>query len=120
MPNHYLFKGIKNNNYNLFFQEELHRRKALLYPPFSRLILIKCTSKRELKKEIAQGIKIPGNDVEILGPSISKNKKREYEYRLLLKSSNRMQLHAAARSVIGMFRNSRDVRVRVDVDPIDI
>ncbi|MCJ7481823.1 MAG: primosomal protein N' [Thermodesulfovibrionales bacterium] len=117
LPHHYLFKGVKNNDYDLFFQEELHRRKALLYPPFSRLILIKCVSKRELSKEISENIKKTGGDVEILGPSVSKNKKKEYEYKLLLKSPVRGKLHAAAKSIIETFRASKDVRVKIDVDP---
>ncbi len=120
MPQHYLFKGIKKNDYDSFFQEELLRRKSLLYPPFSRLILVKCVSKRDLTKEITQNIKMPDHDVEILGPSVSKNKKRGYEYKLLLKSPVRGQLHAAAKSIIEMFRGSRDVRMRVDVDPVEI
>jgi primosomal protein N' (replication factor Y) len=117
MPHHYLFKGVKNNDYDSFFQEELHRRKALLYPPFSRLILVKCVSKRELSKEISENIKKPGGDVEILGPSVSKNKKKEYEYKLLLKSPVRGKLHAAAKSIIETFRASKDVRIKIDVDP---
>jgi len=58
--------------------------------------------------------------VEILGPSVSKNKKKEYEYKLLLKSPVRGKLHAAAKSIIETFRTSKDVRIRVDVDPVEI
>ena len=46
MPQHDVFKALKTNIADGFFQEELRRRKSLLYPPFSRLILIKCISKR--------------------------------------------------------------------------
>jgi len=120
MPQHYLFKGIKKNDYDSFFQEELLRRKTLLYPPFSRLILVKCVSKRDLTKEITKNIPVPEHDVEILGPSVSKNKQRENEYKLLLKSPIRGQLHAAAKSIIDAFRGTRDVRMRVDVDPVEI
>jgi primosomal protein N' (replication factor Y) (superfamily II helicase) len=117
MPHHYLFKGIKNNDYDSFFQEELQRRKALLYPPFSRLILAKCVSKKEVSKELLENINKTGGDVEILGPSVSKNKKKEYEYKLLLKSPIRGKLHAAAKSIVELFRTSKDVRVKIDVDP---
>jgi len=92
-------------------------RNALLYPPCSRLILVKCVSKRELSKQIAENIKKTGGDVEILGPSVSKNKKRENEYKLLLKSPVRGKLHATAKSIIEMFRASKDVRIKIDVDP---
>jgi primosomal protein N' (replication factor Y) len=117
MPHHYVFKGVKNNDYDLFFQEELQRRKALLYPPFSRLILVKCVSKRELSKEKEEKIRKTVSDVEILGPSVSKNKKKENEYKFLLKSPVRGNLHTAARSIIELFRASKDVRIKIDVDP---
>jgi primosomal protein N' (replication factor Y) len=117
MPQHYVFKGIKNNDYDLFFQEELKRRKALLYPPFSRLILVKCISKRDLSKTLSENSKQPASDVEILGPAVSKNRKRENEYLLLLKSPNRVALHAAAKSINETLRRLRDVRIRIDVDP---
>lgn len=117
MPQHHLFRGIKQNNYELFFQEELEKRKALLYPPFSRLILLRCISRRDLNTELSGNRTQPGSDVEVLGPSVSKNMKGEYEYKLLLKSPNRIALHSAARVMSEKFRNKRDVRVRIDVDP---
>jgi len=117
MPQHDVFKALKTNIADGFFREELRRRKSLLYPPFSRLILIKCISKNDLTKEIMENVKSPGEDVEILGPSLSKNKKEEYECRLLLKSPNRGQLHAAARSITAFFENKRGIEVKVDVDP---
>jgi len=36
---------------------------------------------------------------------------------LLLKSPVRGKLHAAAKSIIEIFRASKDVRVKIDVDP---
>jgi primosomal protein N' len=39
---------------------------------------------------------------------------------LLLKSPVRGKLHAAAKSIIETFRASKDVRIRVDVDPVEI
>jgi primosomal protein N' (replication factor Y) (superfamily II helicase) len=117
MPQHYIFKSIKNKDYNLFFQEELRKRKALLYPPFSKLILVKCISKRDLSKALSENSKKPEDDVEILGPSVSKNKKRENEYLVLLKSPNRVALHERAKEFFDSFRALRGVRIRIDVDP---
>ncbi len=118
MPQHYIFKSTKSNNYDDFFQEELQRRRALLYPPFSRLVIVRCFSKRDLSKQLSGSMREAGkDDVDILGPSILKNKKGEYEYKLLLRSPSRRRLHAAAKSVIETFSNSRDVRIRIDVDP---
>jgi len=120
IPQHHVFKGMKQHDYDLFFREELEKRKDLLYPPFSRLILVKCVSKRDLFTELSENIIKPDSEVEVLGPSVSKNNKGEYEYTFLLKSPNRMALHAQARRISEKFRNIRDLRVRIDVDPQSI
>jgi primosomal protein N' (replication factor Y) len=120
MPQNYLFKYLKNYDYDSFFKEELNRRKALAYPPYSRLVLMRFASERDLSKKLSGLLKKTDNDVEILGPFISKNKQGEDEYKLLLKSSVRGKLHATAKSVIDAFKDSKDVKSKVDVDPIVI
>jgi primosomal protein N' len=65
-------------------------------------------------------MKKPVDALEIIGPSIIKTKKGENEYRLLLKSSLREKLHSTAKSLIQAFRNQKDVRIKVDVDPVKI
>lgn len=117
MPHHDMFKALKTKNADLFFQEELRRREALRYPPFAHLILLSCTSRNDLTKDIAEIIKTDSRSGEILGPSISKNKKGDNEYRLLLKSADRGRLHETARSIVNALKNALDVRVKVDVDP---
>jgi primosomal protein N' (replication factor Y) len=120
MPQNYLFKCIKNNDYNLFLREELSRRKSLKYPPFSRLLLMRFISQRDLSKKLSEIMEKKDEGVEILGPSILKNTKGKYEFKLLLKSSVRGSLHSAARTFVELFKDSKDVKVKVDVDPISI
>jgi primosomal protein N' (replication factor Y) len=72
MPQHYLFKYLRNYDYSSFFKEELHRRKSLRYPPYSRLVIIKFITERDLSKELLEIIGRTDKDVEILGPSLSK------------------------------------------------
>jgi len=152
MPQNYLFKCIKNNDYNLFLREELSRRKSLNYPPFSRLLLMRFISQKDIFVKLSEIINktmrtippIPplvkgGRDyglvkgkrgdyetkkmddkVEILGPSVSKNKHGKYEFKLLLKSAVRGALHSAARTFVESFKDSKDVKIKVDVDPISI
>jgi primosomal protein N' (replication factor Y) len=123
MPQHYLYKYLKQYDYNAFSREELEIRRSLRYPPYSRLILVKIVSKSDFSKELSEVLNNSQGevrDVEILGPYISRTKKGEDEFKLLLKSSVRMSLHVAARDLIKAFKNSRDVKIRVDVDPIEI
>jgi primosomal protein N' (replication factor Y) len=116
----HLFKCIKNNDYNLFLREELSRRKSLHYPPYARLLLLRFASKNDLSSELSNIQKKFTEEVEFLGPSVSENKRGKYEFKLLLKSSIRGNLHSVARTFLSKYRESRDVAVKVDVDPISI
>jgi primosomal protein N' (replication factor Y) len=118
MPQNYLFKCIKNYDYNLFFREELSRRKSPRYPPYTRLLLMRFISKEDLSRELSNIMKKTNKDVEILGPSISKNTKGKNEFKLLLKSAIRGSLHSVARIFIEAFKGSKDVKIKVDVDPV--
>ncbi len=120
MPQNYLYKYLKNYDYTSFFTEELNRRKALLYPPYSKLLLIKFISKNNISKELSKIIGKINEEVEILGPSMSKNTQGKNEFRLLLKSSIREKLHSVARTFMESFKDSKEVMIRVDVDPISI
>jgi len=119
MPQNYLYKCLKTYDYNSFFKEELERRRDLSYPPFSKLLLIKFITKRDISSKLLN-MKKPVDALEIIGPSIIKTKKGENEYRLLLKSSLREKLHSTAKSLIQAFKNQKDVRIKVDVDPVKI
>jgi primosomal protein N' (replication factor Y) len=154
MPQDYLYKYLKNYDYLSFFKEELHRRKELLYPPYSRLLLIKFRGKRDIFAELSEiinktkkiipshppsipplprvdteGLKRRGGDykikrmddnVEVLGPNIRKNARGRYEFILLLKSPVRTSLHSVAEAFISAFKGSKDVKIKIDVDPISI
>jgi primosomal protein N' (replication factor Y) (superfamily II helicase) len=123
MPENYLFQSLKTYDHQLFFKEELIRRNTLFYPPFSRLILIRVITGRDISRELSECIdkgETETGDVEILGPHLSKTPKGKNEYKILLKSAIREQLHAAAKSFTEAFKDSRDLRVRVDVDPMVI
>ena len=120
MPQNYVLKHLKDYSYTSFFREEIQRRKCLFYPPYSRLLLIRFISKRDLSRELSEIIGKADRDVEILGPSISTNTRGRHEFRLLLKSSIRGGLHSVARTFIEAFKGSKDTVVRVDVDPITI
>ncbi len=120
MPQNYLFKKLKNNDYPSFFMEELNRRKSLLYPPYSKLLVIKFISKNDISRKLSEIIERADKDVEILGPSISKDTRGKNDFRILLKSSIRRRLHSVAKTFIEAFKNSKDTSVKIDVDPISI
>ncbi|HMK50430.1 MAG TPA: primosomal protein N' [Thermodesulfovibrionales bacterium] len=120
MPQHYLYQHLRRYDYLSFVKEENKRRLELDYPPYSRLMLIRCISEKNLSKELS-GIceKVP-EDVRVLGPQASITTSGKNEFRILLKSSVRGSLHAAAGRFIAAFTNIKDVKIRVDVDPVTI
>jgi primosomal protein N' (replication factor Y) len=120
MPQHYLFKCIRNSDYSAFFREELERRKSLHYPPYSRLLLLRFISDKDLFGELSDVKSRIYKEVEILGPSLSKNTKGKNEFKLLLKSSVRGDLHFVTKTFVESFKDSKNVKIKVDVDPISI
>lgn len=119
MPQNYLYRYLKNYSYGSFSKEEMHQRKSLSYPPYSRLLMLRFTSKRDLSKEVLDVLKKIDRDIEALGPSFSKDRGR-HEVKILFRSTHQEKLHSAAGIFIQSFKNKRDVRIRVDVDPVNI
>jgi primosomal protein N' (replication factor Y) len=116
-PQEPLFRLIRDNDYETFAREELAMRKALSFPPYSRLLNILVYGNAQASEKILKVIHESTQDIEVLGPLEKKTKKGVMESSILLKSRDRRALHAAARSVLEAFRHLKNVEVRIDVDP---
>ncbi len=131
-PWHYSIRAASEQNYDGFIQEEIKRRHELLYPPFSQLILLECSSTREktaeeasesLKKILETGFcgdKIR-DEIEILGPFPAPLPKIRgyFRFQLLLKGAD-LEKHAQLlRKIVWSFRSlqGENTRVKVDFDP---
>jgi primosomal protein N' (replication factor Y) len=117
MPQNYFYRYLKNYDYMSFLNEEMLRRKSLSYPPYSKLLLLILISKRDLLKEVSEGLKKINKDIEILGPLISERKGKK-EMKIVLRSSSYEKLHSEARNFIQSFKDKREIKV--DVDPMVI
>ena len=94
-PDYFVFENVRNHDYNSFYYNEIKARKAVNYPPFSRIALIETKSEdRRLAegkiKELYNFIKEKDvkKGLEMLPPHpplFSKLKDR-YRYHLLIKS----------------------------------
>ena len=126
-PQHYALRHAQNHDYKAFYKEEIEFRKALRYPPFSRIINLRLSSVNKdvlieearrlgkLANKLSAGC---GNPVEIIGPAespLSKIRGR-YRWQMLLKGRNTNALHKIARDIINRQKNSH-VKITVDVDP---
>jgi len=109
-----------------FLAEEVERRRALRYPPFSHLsrIVLKSESEERLDRaadQLARALApaLP-EDTELLGPAPMFRVRNRHRRRLLLKAQEREATIAVLRDTVERLaadRTLRDVAISVDVDP---
>ncbi len=136
-PDHFSILAAKNQDLNAFFAQEMSFRKALNYPPFSRMIQLKISGKDKQKArdqalslgDLCKALKKSApslyGSVEIMGPieaSFTKIAKR-YRWQILLKGTQAKALHKFIAQLLvdnsAAFHNPR-VRVVIDVDPVSL
>ncbi len=131
-PDHYSFQFATTHDYEGFFATEMEFRRALNYPPFSRLVQLrfegpKLQEVEEKARSVGfnlrkhqQSAKGP-EEIEILGPApapIEKLRNR-YRWQILLKGEKgphlfKLAIHARSLNPRG------SVRLLVDVDPYNM
>jgi len=113
-----------------FFNAELSHRKALNFPPFSRLIRFTIRAKEEKRAEaainrLASLVKpLLSSDSDMLGPAecpigiINDNFRKQ----LILRSPSMGSIHSAARELLSRYEKGRDSKtyLEVDVDPVSM
>jgi primosomal protein N' (replication factor Y) len=125
-PDHYVFDYVRNHDYKGFYNKEVELRKELSYPPFSRLtrIIFTFRTKDRIKKTMRdismKKIRIQG--VEILGPAPAPIEKIRnlWRWHIILKGKTAKSLRKNAVLILDAMKNVKDVRVDVDVDPINL
>lgn len=123
-PDHPAIAFMKRHDYEGFVKDELSRREAVHYPPFSRMVVIRldgtdASAVREAASAAAAYARAAADPcVSLLGPSeapISRLRGRT-RFQVWLSSSDRGKLLTVTRAVQRM-PLSRGVRLDVDVDP---
>jgi primosomal protein N' (replication factor Y) len=129
---HPVFKRVADNNYTGFMQEELQSRRALFYPPFSRLVMITFSGEKEEAVQdaatlyhIALGKAERFFSMHPPQPALLSRINRRYRFQLLLRiektrdSDGRKLGIALAQAEEYYLRHAktRSVHVTVDVDP---
>lgn len=117
-PQNSIFKCVKSNRYESFIKEELSLRKALNYPPYSRLLNISFSGNFNLADKIIKIINDLNQNIEVLGPTISRDRKSRNELSILLKSTDKKILNTTARTILSRYKRSKDINLRIDVDPV--
>lgn len=129
-PEHYSIKAAQTHDYELFWKEEINKRKELLQPPLSQLInIIILNEKEDLVIEEAHRLvncfsnRIGQEDpIEILGPAPAPLAKvrGKHRWQMILKSRDGELLRQVCREVMAKYYKEQksSVTVTIDVDPI--
>jgi primosomal protein N' (replication factor Y) len=133
-PDHYAFQHVMTHDYQGFFASEIEFRRALNYPPMSRLVHLRVEGPRA--EEVKTKAKLLGDglrerqkragkileQVEVLGPApapIAKLRGR-YRWQILLKGSKGSPLLEFAEKARQIIPPSRAIRIYITVDPYNM
>ncbi|WP_181015473.1 replication restart helicase PriA [Alkalispirochaeta sphaeroplastigenens] len=116
-----------------FYRQELETRRALLFPPFSRLIrLVVRSSRRDAAEEASEALgrmarsaagTLPGDRaVDVLGPAPAalERIKNNWRYQIILRGAGLGELHRVCRPLVAESGKMRQVHLEVDVDPVNL
>ena len=132
-PDFYALDSAREQNYLKFYNTEIRSRQEFTYPPFRQIIrvILSCDNNDRAEKSVeAIGDRLQelidkygfSEHVEMLGPSscVIERLNGLYRYQILIKN----KLHEKGHSFISKFFKTiklpRDIRMAIDVDPIDI
>jgi len=130
LPGHYAIAAAAAQDYAAFVRAELPVRRALGYPPFGALALVRVEG-REEPRVVAAIERLAGRlrpvaeaaRVELLGPAPAPlpRLRGAYRYHLLLKGAARRAVRAvAARAAAWAERPPAGVRAILDIDPVHL
>jgi primosomal protein N' (replication factor Y) len=132
-PDHFAVAAAARHDYEAFATTELAERKELEYPPFSRMALIRVEGRAFAEAEaLAQAIgrslrdlarKADGLVVRGPAPSPIERIKTRHRFQLQLRAKDGRLVRHAATGVRAAFRDAaraEDVRLLVDIDPVDM
>ncbi len=115
---------ITNVNPDIFLEKELLLRKRNNLPPFERFISIILSGKNEKKIELfAHKLKEKLDNslnAKILGPVVAPIFKinKNFRYRILVRSKKTQKIQKTLFNVLKNFKNQKEIKLAVDVDPI--
>ena len=134
-PEHFSIAAARRQDFKDFYDQEIRYRKALNYPPFSRMIQLMISGRDkkqtaalagqigDLSRRLQRDNPLFSRSIEILGPieaALAKIAGR-YRWQILTKGSAVKPLHQFIHSLMSenpSLFNRRAVHVAVDVDPV--
>jgi primosomal protein N' (replication factor Y) (superfamily II helicase) len=130
-PEHFSIIAARHHDHVAFYRQEIEFRKALQYPPFTRMVQLringpdKAQTAEQARRlgEHCTRIRMQNPEygrIEALGPIEAPLARisGQYRWQLLLKGAQVGPLHRLVRALLSAFNRPADVQVTVDVDPL--
>ncbi len=119
MPENHVFRCVKGYHFREFYRQELTMRRALAYPPFSRMIVLTFFSRSDMSGRLMSAFPPTDDSIECIGP-IPVSKRGIHAWKVILKSALKEGLSNYARNALEVLKEEKGLRVVVDVDPIQV
>jgi primosomal protein N' (replication factor Y) len=128
-PDHYAIQMAAAQNYEVFYEREMHYRRALRYPPFSALanVLVRAEQQEEalrLSAEMGRLVDPAPAGIKALGPAEAPvpRLKAEFRYQILLKANNRRTLNELLNRLRqhAIANQWSPTALVIDVDPLSL
>lgn len=132
-PDYYALASAKSQNYDEFYATEIIAREEFDYPPFSQIIRLILSGQNNFRAEkSAQEIALRmctmvekygiSERLEVLGPTpcVIERINGMYRFQLIIKNKMGDKGHQFVSSFLNRITMPKDVKLTVDVDPLDI
>ncbi len=128
MPNNFILKCVKEQNYEKFYQYEMNLRKKLKYPPFYYLVGIKVTGmdydlcSKEAVKVVQYLKKNVDENTIILGPTTANVFKVNniYRFQILIKYRFDTKLMQTLKELDSLFILNHKIHLEIDINPTSV
>jgi primosomal protein N' (replication factor Y) len=128
-PDHYAIQCAAAQDYQAFYEKEIHFRRALTYPPFAALanVIVQGRDEEEaLSRSAALGrvLQPAPEGVRVLGPAAAAvaRIKNEYRFQMLLKAATRKRLNQILCELrrFATAEKWNPTSLMIDVDPMTL
>ena len=132
-PDYYALESAKSQNYNEFYKKEIVSREDFDYPPFSQIIRIIMSSENKFRAEkSAQEVALRlctmiekfgfGERLDVLGPTpcVIERINSQWRFQIIIKNKLEQKGHQFISSFLSKITSPKDIRMSIDVDPLDI
>lgn len=132
-PEYYALESAKSQNYLNFYEKEIISREEFDYPPFSQIIRLILSSQNNFRAEkSASEIALRlctmiekfgfGERLEVLGPTpcVIEKINGYYRFQIIIKNKLDEKGHQFISSFLNKITAPKDIKLTVDVDPLDI